>query len=99
MRALAAAPDSAMIRPRPLIDDRVRKPADAEQWRYPAHAFGMSQTNVAAGPQAVIEVFRRLAAGRIVKIYQDVAAKDQVKIAVARHVLRVNHVGPGKLDG
>ena len=59
----------------------------------------MSQTNVAAGPQTVIEIFRRLPPGRIVKIYQHVAAKDQVEIAVPRHVLRIDQVGAGEFDG
>src|ERR1700735_4555599 len=47
----------------------------------------MSKTYVAAGPKAVIEIFRRLAPGRVIEIYQDVAAKDQVEIAGSRHVL------------
>src|ERR1700689_1783482 len=59
----------------------------------------MSKANVAAGPQTVIEIFRRLAPGRIVKIYQDVAAKDQVEIAVPHHVLRIDQVGAGEFDG
>ena len=59
----------------------------------------MPKTYVAAGPQTVIEIFRRLAPGGIVEIYQDVAAKDQVEIAVPPHVLGIDQVGAGEFDG
>ena len=58
----------------------------------------MPKANVAAGPQTVIEIFRRLAPGGIVEIYQDVAAEDQVEIAVPRHVLRIDQIGAGEFD-
>src|ERR1700733_3185696 len=58
----------------------------------------MSKTYVAAGPKAVIEIFRRLAPGRVIEIYQDVAAKDQVEIAVSRPVLCVDQIDAGEFD-
>src|SRR6478609_7850367 len=58
----------------------------------------MSKTYVAARPKAVIEIFRRLAPGSIIEIYQDVAAKDQVEFAVSRHVLSVDQIGAGEFD-
>src|SRR5580704_11939930 len=88
-----------MIRLRPLIDDRVGKPTYAEQRRYPTHAFRMPETYVTAGTQTVIEIFRGLAPGRIVKIYQDVAAKNQVEIAIPHHILRIDQIGTGEFDG
>ena len=59
----------------------------------------MSKTNVSAGPQTVIEIFRRLPPGRVVKIYQDVAAKDQIEIVVPHRVRRIDEVGVGEYDG
>ena len=58
----------------------------------------MSKTYVAARPKAVIEIFRRLAPGSIIEIYQDVAAEDQVEFAVSRHVLSVDQIGAGEFD-
>ena len=59
----------------------------------------MTQTNVAARPQAVIEIFRRLPPRRIVEIYQHVAAEDEIEIAVLRHILGIDQIGAGEFDG
>src|SRR6202021_2805488 len=59
----------------------------------------MSKTYVAAGPKAVTEIFRPLAPGRVIEIYQDVAGKKQGEIAVSPHVLCVDQVDPGEFDG
>ena len=82
-----------MICLRPLIDDRVGKPGYTKQRRDPAHAFRMAQTNVATRPQAVIEIFRRQPPRSIVEIYQDVAAEDEIEIAVLRHILGIDQIG------
>jgi len=59
----------------------------------------MPKTYVTAGPQTVIEIFRRLTPGRIIKIYQNVPAKDQVETAVPPHVLGIDQVGAGEFNG
>src|SRR6478736_2152589 len=59
----------------------------------------MPKAYVTARPQTIIEVFGCLTPRSIIEIYQNVAAKDQVKIAIVCHVLRIYHVGPRELDG
>ena len=59
----------------------------------------MTETNVAARPQAVIEIFRGEPARGVVEIYQDVAAEDEIEIAILRHILGIDQIGPGEFDG
>src|SRR6187431_3449700 len=88
-----------MICLRPLIDDRVGKPGYPKQRGDPAHALRMTETNVSTRPQAVIEIFRGEPARSVVEIYQDVAAEDEVEIAILRHILGIDQVGPREFDG
>ena len=59
----------------------------------------MSQTNVAARLQAVIEIFRGEPARSVVEIYQDVAAEDEIEIAILRHILGIDQIGSREFDG
>src|SRR6187399_28551 len=87
-----------MICLRPLIDDRVGKPGDPKQRRDPAHALRMTETNVAARPQAIIEIFRGKPARSVVEIYQYVAAEDEIEIAILRHILGIDQIDPREFD-
>ena len=59
----------------------------------------MAQTNVAARLQAVIEIFRRQPPRSVVEIYQDVAAEDEIEIAILLHILRIDQIGTREFDG
>ena len=59
----------------------------------------MTETNVAARPQAVIEIFRGEPARSVVEIYQDVAAEDEIEIAILRHILGIDQIGTREFDG
>src|SRR4026207_622819 len=88
-----------MICLRLLIDDRVGKPGYTKQRGDPAHALGMTETNVAARPQAIIEIFRGEPARSFVEIYQDVAAENEIEIAILRHILGIDQIDPREFDG
>src|SRR6476469_5425083 len=88
-----------MICLRPLIDDRVGKPGYTKQRGDPAHALRMAETNVATRPQTVIEIFRGEPARSVIEIYQDVAAEDEIEIAILRHILGVDQIGSREFDG
>src|SRR5438128_2443942 len=58
----------------------------------------MPKTDEASRSQAIIEIFRRKAAGSVVEIDQNVAAEDNIEIAVSRHVARIDKVDLGELN-
>src|SRR5690242_12146600 len=84
---------------RSLIDDCVRIPADAKQGRDAAHRLRMPETNKAAWPQGVVQIFRGDTARSVVEIDQDVAAQHDVETPVLRHGARIDQVYLGELDG
>src|SRR6185437_16992746 len=75
LRSLSRDPGS-------LVDDGVGKAPHLEQRRDATHGFGVAQADEAAGEQVLVEVFRRDPSRRIVEVNEDIAAKDDVELAV-----------------
>jgi hypothetical protein len=68
----------------PLIHDGVGKSGDFEQWRDAAHGFGMTKADISRRPKAIEQVLCCNPARGVVKIDEDVAAKNNVEIPVKR---------------
>ena len=81
-----------MLRLRPLVDDRFRKAADTEKGGNAAHRLGVTKANISAGTEAIIQIFRRNPARGIIEINQYIPAKDDIEVAVSRHVLWVDQI-------
>ena len=70
-----------------------------EQRRYAAHAFRVTEANIAAGRQAVVHRLDRFAPRAVVEIDQHVPAKDHVDVAEPAHELRIDDIALGEIDG
>jgi hypothetical protein len=75
-----------------LVDDAFGKTADVENGGNPAHGFGVAQENEPAGVESVEEGLGGGAAGNIVKVDEQVAAKDDVELAVIMGVERFGEI-------
>src|SRR4051812_45280035 len=94
-------PTGSAIRtsPRSLVDDRVFEATDLEQRRYAAHRLGVSQADEATRHQAVEQVLRCQASGRVIEIDQHVAAEDDIEFPVLASLRRLHEVHGRELYG
>ena len=91
--------NSLMLRLRPLVDDRFRKAADTKKGGNAAHRLGVAKANISAGTEAIIRILRRNPARGIVEINQYIPTKDDIEVAVSRHVLWVDQICAREMHG
>src|ERR1700722_9345097 len=82
-----------------LVDDGIGVFSWLEQRRYPAHAFRVAETDVAAGRQTVIHRLDGLTPRFVVKVDQHVPAENDIDAAELIHELGIDDIALREIDG